>query len=190
MALREHEHDRGYRQVSTGADRDRRYDVIVVGGGHAGSEAASAAALAAIEAAGLNAAFEVGKEFALDNQYSLPDYDHPDNIADATRLEQTQKPKSKAWGVPGYLTQGDLLQVVGPALTARSDTFVIRAYGDAVNESGEVQARAWCEAVVQRSPEPMFADDSGLDSRDAGTEKDFGRKFVLKSFRWLNPKEV
>ena len=139
---------------------------------------------------GLNDAFSDGEEFGLDNRYPLPDYDHPDNIEDATRLDQTQKPKSKAWGAPGYLTQGDLLQVVGPALSARSDTFVIRGYGDAVDESGEVRARAWCEAVVQRSPEPMFGDDAGLDSKDAGTEKDFGRKFVLKSFRWLNSEEV
>jgi len=144
----------------------------------------------AIDAAGLNVAFEAGQEFALENNYSLPDYRHPDNIEDPTRLEQTLKPSSKAWGAPGYLTQGDVLQVVGSTLSARSDSFVVRAYGDAVDETGTVRARAWCEAVVQRIPEPLEPDETGLDSRELGTSKDFGRKFEVRSFRWLNPEEI
>lgn len=143
---------------------------------------------AAIEVAGLNEKFKVA--FPLENGSALKDYAHPDNIADATRLDQTLKPDSKVWGIPGYLTQGDVLQVLGPSLSARSDTFVIRAYGDSSDASGKLQARAWCEAVVQRCPEPLEADDSGLDSAKAGRENDFGRKFVVKSFRWLSPEEV
>ena len=143
---------------------------------------------AAIEAAGLNERFKAA--YPLDNSHSLPDYQHPDNIRDATRFEQTLKPDCKAWGIPGYLTQGDLLQVLGPMLNARSDTFIIRAYGDASDADGKIQARAWCEAVVQRCPEPLAPDASGINSEKAGKLSDMGRRFVVKSFRWLCPEEV
>jgi hypothetical protein len=143
---------------------------------------------AAIEKAGLNSSLTTA--LPLNNESSLPDYTHPDHIADATRLEQTLKPASKAWGAPGWLTQADILQVLGPALTARSDTFVIRAYGDAVDTSGKVRARAWCEAVVQRLPAPLDPDPSGLNPRLAGATGDFGRRFVITSFRWVSPNEI
>lgn len=143
---------------------------------------------AAIEKAGLNASHIAA--YPLDNRSSLPNYRHPDNISDATRMEQTLKPSSKAWGAPTYLTQADVLQVIGPALSARSDTFVIRTYGDAVDESGRIQARAWCEATVQRTPEPVEPDEAGLNPKAAGQSGDFGRRFRITSFRWLNPDEV
>jgi hypothetical protein len=56
---------------------------------------------AAIEAAGFNAEF--AQTYPLDNLESLSDYVHPDNVDDPTRLEQTLKPSSKAWGASGYL---------------------------------------------------------------------------------------
>lgn len=143
---------------------------------------------AAIEAAGLNSAFE--SAYPLNNSKSLPDYSHPDQIRDATRLEQTLKPSTKAWGAPGFLTQGDVLQVIGPVINARSDTFVVRGYGDAADSSGTIRARAWCEAVVQRTPEPLKADASGLNSADAGKSGDFGRRFIVRSFRWLKREEI
>ncbi|MCX6873556.1 MAG: hypothetical protein NTW21_07075 [Verrucomicrobia bacterium] len=143
---------------------------------------------AAIEAARLNERFKAA--YPLDNTKSLPDYAHPDNLQDATRLEQTLKPACKAWGLPGYLTQGELLQVLGPMLAARSDTFIIRAYGDATDADGKLRARAWCEAVVQRCPEPIAADASGLNSANLGKPSDLGRRFMIKSFRWLRPEEI
>ncbi len=143
---------------------------------------------AAIERAGLNAGHNAA--FPLDNRASLPNYRHPDNIADPTRMEQMVKPASQAWGAPSFLTQADVLQILGPALSARSDSFVVRAYGDAVDAGGEVQARAWCEATVQRTPEPLDPDASGLDPRAAGLPGDFGRRFVITSFRWLRPGEI
>lgn len=144
---------------------------------------------AAIEAAGLNDSFI--KRWELDkSEGELPDYTHPDNIADATRISQTLKPASKAWGAPGYLTQADLLQVIGPALNARSDTFLIRSYGEALNESGQVIATAWCEAVVQRTPKPMVADESGLNPDPDKPNGMLGRRFELKSLRWLSEQEV
>ena len=143
---------------------------------------------AAIEKAKLNATLT--EKYPLDNKSSLPNYKHPDNIADSTRLEQTLKPASKAWGATSFLTQADVLQVLGPALTARSDSFVIRAYGDSTDASGNVQARVWCEAVVQRTPQPLVPDASGLNPKDPGKPGDFGRRFVMTSFRWLVPGEI
>jgi Tfp pilus assembly protein PilX len=143
---------------------------------------------AAIEAAGLNATFEAA--YPLDNREPLRNYRHPDNISDATGLEQTLKPSSKAWGLPGYFTQGDLLQVLGPMLNARSDTFIIRTYGDSLDADGRIQARVWCEAIVQRTPEPIVPDSSGLDSANQGQPHDLGRRFAIKSFRWLAADEV
>lgn len=143
---------------------------------------------AAIEAAGLNQSL-VGS-YPLDNQKPLPDYTHPDNIKDATRLEQTLKPGTTVWGAPAHLTQGDILQTLGPALAARSDTFTIRGYGDTIGRDGKILARAWCEAVVQRIPEPIVPDATGLNSARNGKAGDPGRRFVLVSFRWLEAEEV
>ena len=54
---------------------------------------------------------------------------------------------------PGWLSQADVLGSVGQVLSVRSDTFLVRAYGDVVNPAtGMTEGRAWCEAVVQRVP--------------------------------------
>jgi hypothetical protein len=142
---------------------------------------------AAIEKSGLNSGLIAA--YPLANQSPLPDYKHPDNIPDATPMEQTLKPASKAWGAPAWLTQADVLQVIGPALSARSDTFVIRAFGDALNANGNVAARAWCEAVVQRTPQPVSPDASGINPDLTNTKTDFGRRFAITSFRWLPPQQ-
>jgi hypothetical protein len=91
-------------------------------------------------------------------------------------------------GAPGFITQGDLLAMIGPALTARGDTFLIRSYGD-VAVGGAANARAWLEAVVQRVPEPLRpAGNSGEDIwRPADS---FGRRFQVVSIRWLTPEEL
>ena len=143
---------------------------------------------AAIDRANLNSAFD--QTFPLENGRQLGDYRHPDNIKDATRIDQRLKPRSKAWGAPGFLTQADLLQVIGPALSARSDSFLIRTYGEAKNADGEITARAWCEAVVQRTPDPIAPDPSGLNPDPGQAEGAFGRSFKVVSFRWLSGAEV
>ncbi|MBN8459532.1 MAG: hypothetical protein J0M04_17015 [Verrucomicrobia bacterium] len=145
---------------------------------------------AAIDRAGLNEAFT--GEWPLDNKVSLPDYKHMDHIKDPTRLEQTSLPDTTAWGALGFLTQADLLQFIGPALSARSDTFRIRAYGESLDANGKVAARAWCEAVVQRSPNYVDAADPVLQVPAAlnPVNARFGRKFEIVSFRWLRPEEV
>ncbi len=94
-------------------------------------------------------------------------------------------------GIPGYLTQADVLQSLAPVITARSDTFTIRCYGEAKDKSGKVIARAWCEAVVQRNQE--FVDPSTpAESPIAAVSpinQTFGRRFDVVSFRRVSPSE-
>ncbi len=159
----------------------------------AGDETGRSGALqAAIDRSGINAGFDSGSygDLRIDNDESIRDYNHPDHIDDATRLEHRLKPSSKAWGAPGFVTQGDLLQGLAPVLSARSDTFLIRAYGDSRDAAGSVVSRAWCEATVQRTPVPLEPDASGLNSARQGDDDDFGRRFEVVSFRWLRPEEV
>ncbi len=145
---------------------------------------------AAIDSAQLNATFV--EKWPLDNSTTLPDFKSIDYIEDSTRFEQTLKPETTAWGALGFLTQADLLQFIGPSLSARSDTFRIRAYGESLDASGKVTARAWCEAVVQRSPEYVDPSDDLLETPATlnATNRKFGRRFEVVSFRWLNPKEI
>ena len=107
-------------------------------------------------------------------------------------MYQENLPASTGYGVPGYITQGDVLQVIGSTLTTRSDTFTVRAYGESKDINGKILARAWCEAVVQRTPEPIAPDEqTGLNPREVrGNEIDFGRRFRTVSFRWLASNEV
>ena len=85
-----------------------------------------------------------------------------------------------------------MVQAIGSALRPRSDSFIVRAYGESVDVQGEVKARAWCEAIVQRSPEPINPDSSGLNpmAKRNPDDLEFGRRFKLVSFRWLNAEEV
>ncbi len=92
-------------------------------------------------------------------------------------------------GTPGFVTQGDLLAMIGPALTARGDTFLIRTYGDAVDKNGGILARAYLEAVVQRVVEPVKPAGTSGPEQFRYTDK-FGRKFEVVKLRWLNPEEV
>jgi len=103
-------------------------------------------------------------------------------------------PGSKLTGAPGYLTQADLLQKLGSSISARSDTFVIRAYGESRDASGAILAQAWAECVVQRTPEPIKPDQNtnNLDPEPPTNpgDPDFGRRFQIVSFRWLTSNEI
>jgi Tfp pilus assembly protein PilX len=70
-----------------------------------------------------------------------------------------------------------ILAALGPMLTVRSDTFRIRAYGEATNPAypAKTEAAAYCEAIVQRTPDPLPG---------------FGRRFVITYFRWLGPDDI
>ncbi|WOO43299.1 hypothetical protein [Rubellicoccus peritrichatus] len=92
---------------------------------------------------------------------------------------------SRMFGVPGYLTQGDVLSVLAPLLTVRGDTFLVRAYGESLSPlNGEPLAKAWCEAVVKRRAEPVVAGDSIVQPTG-----EFGRQFEIVSIRWVNEED-
>ena len=98
-----------------------------------------------------------------------------------------------ASGAPPILTQGDLLMPLAQVITVRGDTFRIRAYGEARDAANAVTARAWCEAVVQRFPEyldPVDAAELPEDQLTSKANRDFGRRFLVRSFRWLPPEEI
>lgn len=58
-----------------------------------------------------------------------------------------------AEGAPGSLLQSDLLEAIAPALSARSDTFVLRVYAEASEPNATVGV--WYEVSVQRRPDFM-----------------------------------
>ena len=91
-----------------------------------------------------------------------------------------------AEAAPGYFLQADLLTLIGPMLSARSDTFTVRAYGEYAG------ARAWCELTVQRVPD--FVDDRDDPATPPANlhpvNQTFGRRFVITNFRWLNEEDV
>lgn len=142
----------------------------------------------AIDTADLNDGFPV----TINNQYgnAIPNltpggapYDYTDHLA-----------KHILEGIAGWMTQADILQPLAPVLTARSDTFRIRTYGETRNPAtGDVNGRAWCEATVQRLP------DYVSDTEDAATpvtslantdNQRFGRRFIVVDFRWLSPEDI
>jgi hypothetical protein len=92
---------------------------------------------------------------------------------------------------PGFgsltLTSADIMTALAPYFRVRSDTFVVRTYGEVINPAtAVVTARAWCEATVQRFPETVDADDDVVAPRVPG----FGRRFKITQFRWLSPTDI
>lgn len=137
---------------------------------------------AAIDTAGLNDDFTdwfIGREGSRDLE---PQYQNkPPNVPAAMGPVLA--------GAPGYLNQGALLARLAPALSVRSDSFTIRAYGEARNSvSGAVESRALCEARVQRSYDYIDpADPPERFPPSATVNQYFGRRFKLVDFRWLEP---
>jgi hypothetical protein len=83
-------------------------------------------------------------------------------------------------------------------MSASSDTFTIRSYGEVTDKSGKIICKAWCEAVVQRTPDPVKSNPGRSENiwpeNPTNVASDpvnaLGRKFIIKSFRWLTPEEV
>jgi hypothetical protein len=105
----------------------------------------------------------------------------------------------RLYGLPGWTRQADILRPIAPILSARDDTFTIRAYGDCRDASGSiVKARATCEATLRRGREYVDpADDAAAYSNTSGTvpaklpvNELFGRRYEMVSFRWLSDKEI
>jgi hypothetical protein len=129
----------------------------------------------------------------------------------------SQLPPNTAVGVPGWLMQQDLVQCFSPAMTVRSDTFVVRCYGESDNvKTGATEGRAWGEAIVQRVPDYVDQTDPTLSGSNAygsnlgdatppwnritnpaaptaivnTNNTNFGRRFKIVSFRWLNESDL
>jgi len=139
------------------------------------------------------------------------DHNHTD-----WRVDLDKQPASKAWGIPGFLTQGDILEPLAPAMTVRGDSFLIRCYGEARDQQDRVMSVAYLEAVIMRSPEYVVATpvhtigalgssgDSAItpalmidpatgaisESGLSEVNQLFGRKFFIETMRWLSPAEV
>ncbi|CAM3174424.1 PpiC domain-containing protein [Rariglobus hedericola] len=144
---------------------------------------------AAIDASGVNS--------ALTNQ--IKNWDNIDaNIATATAAPlypyPAHLPVHPLEGIAGWLSQADIVQAIAPVLTARSDTFRIRTYGETRNPvTDELTGRAWCEAIVQRLPDYIVPSEN--DAIATGTalttnNRQFGRKFIVTGFRWLTADEI
>ncbi len=111
-------------------------------------------------------------------------------------------PEAKVQMHSQWLTQADVMTALAPVLFARSDTFTIRAYGEAVNPAtNTTEGRAWCEALVQRAPEyfdpPKGEGDLTGDAAEVLPENltsplnlANGRRFRIISFRWLTQPDL
>ena len=102
---------------------------------------------------------------------------------------------------PSFLTSADFMTPLAPQLTARSDTFVIRAYGESVPETtrdayqaSDPLGRAWVEALVQRFPEGVDATDyvqsDPTDWRNPVPDENWGRRFRVIALRWLREEDL
>ncbi|GAB5560965.1 MAG: hypothetical protein SynsKO_26120 [Synoicihabitans sp.] len=137
-------------------------------------------------------------------EYSIQEYDA--EVAPGERINWDQyfpdTPVKLDVASPGFLTSADLMTNLAPVLSPRSDTFVIRAYGEAVAttelasypDDTEPQARAWLEAVVQRFPEGVsaadFVDGASGDWEEMISDPNWGRRFRIISMRWLTEDEL
>ncbi len=114
----------------------------------------------------------------------------PLEIADYGWVNPSAVTGNTGAGAPGEISQGDILSAIGSFITVRSDTFRIRAYGDARDAQGNIIAQAWCEATVQRVPDYLDPTDLPHEPATSRVNQDFGRKFELVAFRWLRQSEI
>ena len=152
---------------------------------------------AAIDATSINGGVDVNAGG------TAPSYDGA--VSQYISDESVNLDSNTAAGIAQHLTQPKLLNTIGPRLNARSDTFTIRAYGETVDNGGNITDSAVCEVRVQRLPE--YYDDSNTadeelydiplpysTNSDANTlsalNTQFGRKFKIISFKWLSEDEI
>jgi len=86
------------------------------------------------------------------------------------KLGNTDQKAIAGLGAPGIISQMDVLNSVGPNLTARSDTFVIRAFGEAFDNNGNSIGKAWIEVVAQRSTDFLAFTDQAAQSLKVSAE--------------------
>jgi hypothetical protein len=139
---------------------------------------------AAIEKSGLNEKLNSGSNYRPPSQ--------ADEAASATAntvLNDAAGAGSLFADAPGYFSQVDILSRLGSVMSARSDVFVIRTYGRAINPlTEETQGEAWLEAIVERTVTPVEA--SAGNRYEPLDPNVWGRQFKIVGFRWLSPEEV
>ncbi len=88
---------------------------------------------------------------------------------------------------PVYVRQSDVISTIASHMSARSDTFLIRSYGDYRDPlSDKIISTALIEAVVQRVPEIIGDGTTVVDPMSNATEINSGRAFKIVSMRWIN----
>ena len=99
--------------------------------------------------------------------------------------------RPKADGMPGAFIQSDLLAKIGAFIQARSDTFTIRSIGSAQEQFGSNEgSRAYYEMVVQRTPAYVDLGDEDYEDAAVNVNQEFGRKYEIKSQRWVAADEI
>ena len=125
-------------------------------------------------------------------------------MATDPRVNPTQNRNHALRAAPTSLTQADILAAVGSSLSTRSDTFLIRCFGDAADplDPSKTLASCWIEAVVQRVPE--FCDPSQPPETEVSdlanglrhnpllsrVNQTLGRRFIILSSRMLGPNDL
>ena len=93
-------------------------------------------------------------------------------------------------GLPGMVSQADILTAIGPFITTRSDTFTIMSYGEYTNVHTGEKSKALLELKVQRLPEYMDSSNDAVTTLPADLTQainiEYGRRFTILSSRWLN----
>ena len=99
--------------------------------------------------------------------------------------------RPKADGMPGAFIQSDLLAKIGAIIQARSDTFTIRSFGSSQEQFGSKEgSRAYYEMVVQRKPSYVDLADNAYEDAALTVNQEFGRKYEVKSQRWVAADEI
>ncbi len=180
----------GFRELSDGQIRDLAKEMVAqvrergpfqsmgefvnrrLSGGENGHKGALQAA---IDKAQINGGVDTGT-------FDTAGYPYPNNIPD----------NNTGIGTPGWLTQADVLNALGPFMSVRSDTFTVRVYGDARDASGTILSRCYLEAQVQRVPEWVDSSNQAADpiASLSPVNKTFGRKFEVVSVREVSPQEL
>lgn len=93
--------------------------------------------------------------------------------------------------IPGALSQPDLLAKFGSILTVRSDTFIVRFYGDTLEPvTGKPLARVWGEATIQRIIEPVEPSAQNAQEPSDPSRDRFGRRYTITNLRWLHSDDI
>jgi len=142
----------------------------------------SGALQAAIDASGINTVIAEAERVPTQPELTGFDDFEPSYNIEGSSLE----------GLPGMLSQADVLTAIGPFLTTRSDTFIITSYGEHRNPMSGDTVRAMLEMTVQRMPDYVDSTDLASVHPDNSTlgNQTFGRRFVVVGKRWLDSNQI